>query len=212
MKRNKSRLAAVFTLTVSLILSLQGVDLACANYCPPPSIEVYQPYSGAVYSNSSVPLSVRVNILTGESWITSIRYSIDAGNAVKLTNLTREENLYYWTDTKGVFAHGEGFSVATTIDNLSEGNHTLVIISHAANGEEMSRTKTFIVDNSYVTPQDSFASSNGTSIEPNASTTPSNANMDNLQLFKNPLTYVAIILVGILIITMLVLRKTLNKS
>jgi len=129
--------AAVLVIAFTLTFPLQTVDFASANYSPPPSIEIYQPYSGAVYSSTSLTLNVRVNVLPHE-WVSSISYSIDDGKQVKLANITREENLWYWTETKGVLAHGQGFSATATIDNLSEGNHKLTVYSKA-NGEEMSR-------------------------------------------------------------------------
>ncbi|MGD6810019.1 MAG: hypothetical protein ACQCN3_10010 [Candidatus Bathyarchaeia archaeon] len=211
---NKVRFCSTATLmlTATLILSLTGVELASANYCPPPSIEIFQPYSAAVYSNSSVPLMVRVNVLTGESWITSIRYSIDDGAPVKLTNLTREETLWYWTETVGVLAHGEGFSTTATIENLQEGNHTLTVYSHASDGEEMSRSITLIVDYGYVPPENPFSLPNGTSIlTPTPTETFSSVNEDSLQPLQNWLPFLIIALIVGSFATVLFFRKNPNN-
>lgn len=42
------------------------------------------------------------------------------------------------------------------MDNLSEGNHTLIVYSHAADGKEMSRSREFTVDYDYIPPQNPF--------------------------------------------------------
>jgi hypothetical protein len=78
---------------------------------------------------------------------------LDGKANVTLTNLTREDGLYYWTNTEGVFAYGNAFSVETSLDNLAEGNHTLIVYSHAADNTEMSKTREFTVDYDYVAPQ-----------------------------------------------------------
>ena len=157
MKRRNLALIAILTLTVSTVASLQVTDLASANYFPPPSIEIDSPNSLKVYNDSSVQLYVRVNALPSESSsITFIRYCLDGKANVTLTNLSREDGLYYWTSTEGVIASGNGFSVNTTLDNLAEGKHTLTIYSHATDGKEMSRTREFTVDYDYVPPQNPF--------------------------------------------------------
>jgi hypothetical protein len=188
----KPKAVAVLAFAFSLVLSLQAVDFASANYFPPPSIEIYQPYSGVVCSNSSVLLQVRVNVLPHE-WVTSISYSIDGGKQVRLSNLTREENLWYWTETKGVLANGQGFSAAVTIDDLSEGNHTLTVYSRA-NGEEMSQAITFTVDFDYVPPQNPYSLPSGISNNTTPMQETSQINKDTFQPFQNwlPLIFAAV--------------------
>jgi hypothetical protein len=130
------------------------VNLAKANYLPPPSLEIYSPIPPpAVYSNSSVPFRVRVNILPSGSYITCIRYSIDGKANVTITSLAKEENVWYWTTTQGVYAHGTAFTAKTTMDNLADGNHTLIVYAHHANGKEMTRSTEFTVDTHYKPPK-----------------------------------------------------------
>jgi hypothetical protein len=167
---NKRKLASVIVLAIvmSVATSLQVVDLVRANYYPPPSIEIFSPIPAPdVHSTVSVPLNVRVNVLAGESDIIFIRYSLDGKANVTLNSLTREDNVWYWTTTKGVTIQGTAFRVESTLDNVVEGQHTLTVYSHAADGKEMSRTREFTVDYDYVPPQvPPFTLPNGTTIQP----------------------------------------------
>jgi hypothetical protein len=150
MKRKALALTFILALLSSAVARILLVNLAKANYFPPPSIEISSPFSApVVYSNASVPLSVRVNILPSEPDITYIRYSLDGKANVTLTNLAKEENVGYWTSTKGVIASGTAFSAKVSMDNLADGNHTLIVYAHYANGKEMSRSREFAVDTHY---------------------------------------------------------------
>jgi hypothetical protein len=156
MKQRLALIASV-TLTVSILVSLQGVDLVSANYLPPPSIEISSPTSIKVYTEPSVQLYFRVNALTDKSSdIVYVRYCLDGKANVTLTDLSREDGLSYWAFKEGGTATGNGFTVNTTMTNLSEGKHTVVVYSHAADGTEMSRTIEFTVDYDYVSPQNPF--------------------------------------------------------
>jgi hypothetical protein len=209
---HKSKITSL-SITVLVILSLITLvlqpPLVSANYCPPPSIEIFSPISPAVYNESSVRLYVRVNALPSESSsIKRIIYCLDGKANVTLTDLDREDNLYYWTSTKGVMATGNGFSVNTTLDNLAEGNHTLIVYSHAYDGEEMSRSTEFTVDYDYVPPENPFELPdnlpNGTATETPIPTT----NTDILQPFENPVPYIIIACVfGALLTGVLFFRK-----
>ena len=215
MKRKNLALIAVLTLTVLMVTSLQAGHLVSANYFPPPSIEISSPISAPkVYSESSVQLYLRVNALPSESnSITFIRYCLDGKANVTFTNLSREDGLYYWTSTEGVIASGNGFSVNTTLDNLSEGKHTLIVYSHAADGKEMSRSVEFTVDYDYVPPQNPFGLPdnlpNGTAtLPPIITQRPEGAqteipipttNTDSLQPLENPLPYIIIACVLVLL-------------
>ena len=149
MKRRALALTFILALLSSAVAGILLVNLAKANYFPPPSIEIFSPFSLVVYSNASVPLHVRVNILPSEPDITYILYSLDGKANVTLTNLAKEENVGYWTSTKGVIASGTAFSAQVSMDNLADGKHTLIVYAHYANGKEMSRSREFTVDTHY---------------------------------------------------------------
>ena len=203
MKRENLALVAILTLTL-IAASLQAGHLVSANYYPPPSIEIFSPIPAPdVHSTASVPLQVRINVLTDTADITFIRYSIDGATNITLTNLTREDGLYYWTNTKGVFAQGNGFSVQATLDNVAEGNHTIIVYSHAADGKEMSQSRAFTVDYDYVPPQlPPFTLPNGTSTQPvtppaQTETSVPTTNTASLQPSENPLPYILIACVSV---------------
>lgn len=202
MKRTKLAVIVIFALVISVPALLQ-VNLVRAHYYPPPSIEIFSPIPAPdVHSTASVPLQVRVNVLTDDAAITFIRYSLDGGANVTLTDLTREDGLYYWTTTKGVFAHGNAFSTQASLDNVDEGNHTLIVYSHAADGKEMSRTREFKVDYNYVPPQlPPLTLPNGTSMQPATSSaqteTPITTNADSFQPFEDPALFIIIACISV---------------
>ena len=153
MKRKVPTAIIVFAFIVSFVAGIQTLEVAKANYFPPPSIEIFSPIPApGVHSNASVQLNVRVNILPSEPDITFIRYSLDSKANITLTNLTREDNVWYWTTTKGVFAQGKAFSAESILGNLADGNHTLTVYAHYADGKEMSRSRDFTVDTHYKYP------------------------------------------------------------
>ena len=102
-----------------------------------------------VNSNASVMLNVRVNVLPSEFDITFIRYSLDGKAKVTLANLTKEDYVWYWTTSEGFFAQGKVFSTEASLGILGDGNHTLTVYAHYADGKEMSRSIEFTVDTNY---------------------------------------------------------------
>jgi len=215
MKRKNLVLIAILTLTLSMVTSLLVVDLASANYLPPPSIEIFSPISAPkVYNVSSVLLHVRVNALPSESSrIISISYCLDGKANVTLTDLTRTDE-GYWGSTRGDIVAGHGFSVKTTMDNLSEGQHTLIVYSHAADGKEMSRSVEFTVDYDYVPPENPFGLPNnffnGTATLPPTTDQTELApttNTASLQPLENLLPYIIITFISISILACVIFFK-----
>ena len=143
----------VLALTFALLLLtsvIAALDVAEADYFPPPSTEIFSPIPvPSVHSNASVPLNVRINVLPSEPDITFIRYSLDGKSNITLNNLTKEDNVWYWTTTEGVFAQGRAFSAEASLGELADGNHTLTVYAHYADGKEMSRSREFTVDTHY---------------------------------------------------------------
>ena len=124
MKKTALVLTLILALSVSITAGIQTLEVANAYYAPPPSIEILSPIPPPdVHSNASVMLNVRVNVLPNESDITFIRYSLDGKANVTLANLTKEDNVWYWTTTEGVFAQGKAFSTEASLGNLADGNH-----------------------------------------------------------------------------------------
>jgi hypothetical protein len=220
MKRKNLVLIAILTLTLSMVTSLLVVDLASANYLPPPSIEIFSPISAPkVYNVSSVLLHVRVNALPSESSrIISISYCLDGKANVTLTDLTRTDE-GYWGSTRGDIVAGHGFSVKTTMDNLSEGQHTLIVYSHAADGKEMSRSVEFTVDYDYVPPENPFGLPNnffnGTATLPPTTDQTELApttNTASLQPLENLLPYIIITFISISILACVIFFKRKTRT
>jgi hypothetical protein len=221
MKRKKLPSVAILTLTLSMVTSLLVVDLASANYLPPPSIEIFSPISAPkVYNESSVLLHVRVNALPRESSrIISISYCLDGKTNVTLTDLTRTDE-GYWGSTRGDIVAGTAFSVKTIMDNISEGQHSLIVYSHAADGTEMSRSVEFTVDYDYVPPNNPFGLpdnlSNGTVTLPPTTDqsempTPT-TNTASLHPLENPLPYIIIACVSVSILAGLIFFKRKSRT
>lgn len=154
MKKQSLALKLILTLLSSTIAGIMLVNPAKANYFPPPSIEISSPFptTAAVHKNASVTLDVRVNILPSEPHITFIRYSLDGKANVTITDLAREDNVWYWTSTEGVVVQGTAFYAKSSLGNLTDGNHSLIVYAHYRNGKEMSRSREFTVDTHYKPP------------------------------------------------------------
>ncbi|MGD6805418.1 MAG: hypothetical protein ACQCN4_00445 [Candidatus Bathyarchaeia archaeon] len=162
---NKTCFAIVLLLALSWTAYMPAVNLARAQsqYLPPPSIEISSPISSPkIYQDTSIPLYVTVNIPTGEPDITYVSYNLDGTINVTLTNLTRVDDVAYWTSTKGVFGYGTAFRVEASLTNLAEGNHVLNVYSHSADGKEMSKAVNFTVDYNYLPPQPTGGYGNNT--------------------------------------------------
>jgi hypothetical protein len=150
MNRTALTLTLILALSVSIMTGIQTLEIANAQYTPPPCIEIFSPIPPPdVNSNAFVMFNVRVNVLPSESDITFIRYSLDGKVNVTLANLTKEDNVWYWTTTEGVFAQGKAFSTEASLGNLADGIHTLSVYAHYADGKEMSKSIEFTVDTNY---------------------------------------------------------------
>jgi len=147
MKRKALALTLILALLVSIIAGMQTLEVAKANWLPAPAIIIYSPYP-IIYTNTSVPLNVVVNILSNSPEIVCVLYCVDENSNVTLTNLTR-------TDNEG-FAPGRWgsvFRVTSILENLAEGNHTLKVYSQDAAGKEMSSSVEFTINTQYRYPE-----------------------------------------------------------
>jgi hypothetical protein len=147
LKRTALALTLVLALSVSIMAGMQTLEVAKANWLPAPAIIIYSPAS-IIYTNTSIPLHVVVNILSNSPEIVCVLYCVDENSNVTLTNLTR-------TDNEG-FAPGRWgsvFRVTSILDNLAEGNHTLKVYSQDAAGKEMSSSVEFTINTQYRYPE-----------------------------------------------------------
>lgn len=200
---NRKLALAILALLFSVATPLSVVDLVSANYSPPPSIEIPSPISSPkVYQDNSIPLYVNVNVQTDAPDITYICYSLDGNANVTITNLTKTEDVSYWTTTPGVFAKGNAFRTESTLNSLTDGTHTLAVYSHDTVGKEMSKSIDFTVDSNYVPPQPQLTDSmNHTAatthpMDPTGTAQPT-TNTDSFQPLENPLLFILIACVAV---------------
>ena len=133
-------------------ISIPASTLSPPDQTPVPSMSIISPLP-VTYRNASVPLYFGTNVLTGDPEVVYLRYSIDGNANVTLGNLRK-------TGTQNFAAHKTGVThhVEEMLNNLGEGNHTLRVYSHDANGNEMSGSVEFTVDthNETSTQTDNF--------------------------------------------------------
>lgn len=139
----KTLLAFILVLLASMMARFQTLDVANANFIPAPATLIYSP-APIIYTNTSIPLRVSVNILEYSPRIVRVLYSIDENSNVTLTNLTSTDNVWFEPYKKGT-----EFNAISNLDNLTEGNHTLKVYSQDAEGEEMFSSVEFTIDTQY---------------------------------------------------------------
>jgi len=121
-----------------------------SNYISPltaPAMAIITPMP-VTYQNSSIPLFFGANVLTGSPEITSLSYSLDDNQNVTITALGKT-GIQHFDSQTGYTYH---INSTLTLDNLSNGNHTLWVYSHDAVGKEMSGSVKFTVDANSGTP------------------------------------------------------------
>ena len=141
MKRTTLALTLILALSASIMVGVQTLEVAEANFFVGPYITIQSPVSWKVYTNTSVPLDVEASVSYDSPEIVRFLYCLDRSSNVTLTNLTK-------TDTVG----GYEFHVAAVLEDLAEGNHTLKVYSQDASGGEMSVSTEFTVDTHYRSP------------------------------------------------------------
>jgi hypothetical protein len=153
MNRKLALATLVFLFSVIPPLDLIDSVSAQSQYSSPPSIEILSPIpSPKVYQDATVALSVAVNVKTDAPDIAYVCYSLDGNANTTITELTKTKDVSYWTTTTGVFALGNAFSAESTLNNLTDGTHTLTVYSHDAAGKEMSKSLELTVNSNYVPP------------------------------------------------------------
>ena len=95
------------------------------------------------YENSTVSLEVEVYMLDESPRIQSIYYSLDGGPSVFL-GFKILRNSSWWPDKSGYIVGAK-----VDLENLPEGNHSVIAYSADSNGKVMSTSRTFNVDSHY---------------------------------------------------------------
>ena len=118
-------------------------------FVPAPSLDIIQPqnftYSGE--SAKAIPLMIYATVLVDSPAVVSISYNLGESQNITLTNLQKTGE-FPSASGKAVAYHTEMLS----LNNLTDGTHTLKAYSLDAIGNEMSRSVQFTVDDSEDTP------------------------------------------------------------
>ena len=146
MKRKALALTILLSLLVSVVAGIEPVKIARANpigNIPVPYIGIsYPPQSIMKYVNSTVELEIYVNLFIDSPELKRISYSLDGGPVVDIEDVTVKNTKNYFGIDKFDY---KSYKTNTTLENLSEGNHTIV-----AYAGDMSTSRTFTANSHYV--------------------------------------------------------------
>ncbi len=144
MKRRYALFSVIFA--VSILIGIQAVEVGTANpfnFVVPSMKIISPPDPPNRYENSTVSLEVEVYMLDESPRIQSMYYSLDGGPSVYF-DFTTLRNSSWWPDKSGYAVGAKG-----DLENLSEGNHSVIAYSADSNGRMMSTSRTFSVDSHY---------------------------------------------------------------
>jgi hypothetical protein len=143
MNRRNVVFAGVFALL--LVVGIQFVDVAMANFFPGDALIIYSPISRKVYTNTSVQLNIVADVANPTPEVVSITYRLDNNPNITLTCLKK-------TLRSPGHIDGSEFYVELLLENLAEGSHTLRAYSQDAADGQMSASVEFFVDRHYTSP------------------------------------------------------------
>jgi len=193
MKHGKLAVMAVLALMFTMAIQFHRANLVSANPLQAPEMAIISPLP-VTYQDTSVPLNFGANVLTGDPEVVFLRYSIDGEENVTITDVKKTGQQNFAPNETGFTYHiGE----TVTLTNLEEGNHTLWVYSHDADGKEMSGSLEFTVDTH--NPADTY--------DPTAQ--PENTfNPQNLMLFIT----IGFAVAALLLASILLYRKKAEKT
>lgn len=147
MKRKALALTIFLALLFSVVAGIAPVKVVRANpigNIPVPHIGIsYPPYPPNRYENSTVNLQIYVNMFIDSPQLNSISYSLDGGPVVHIENFKVSIVTDFGPEKR--FSKVKFYEANTTLEDLSEGNHTIV-----AYAGDMSTSRSFTVDSHYV--------------------------------------------------------------
>lgn len=147
MKRELSVLSLFFALLVSLVAGIETVKVARANpigNIPVPHIGIsYTPHPHNQYENSTVNLKIYVNMFPDSPQLNRISYSLDGEPLVNIENFKVSIITDFGSEKR--FSKVKFYEANATLEDLSEGNHTIVAYAGG-----MSASRAFTVNSHYV--------------------------------------------------------------
>ncbi len=140
MKASKSLAITIISFLVVIQITLAG--LASANFVPTPSLRIDGPSIRRLIDGSEpYTLIVKVHVSMDAPAVVSISYSLDGGASIT----TNDIELSYWEHTSANLPNNHKiYSIERNFDDLSYGNHTLIVYSLDAEGHSMSETSKFV--------------------------------------------------------------------
>jgi hypothetical protein len=146
----KKLLATTIILALAITM-LSAIPMSKANFIQVPGLYIQSPYNSK-YSGTlskSIPLWIEAGLPAGAPAIVSISYSLDGGVNITFPKLTH--HYYYPTPCNVPMNPDIYFNRDVTLDNLTDGTHTVKAYSLDVNGNEMSALVVFTVS-SYFDP------------------------------------------------------------
>jgi hypothetical protein len=147
MKQSSALFTAILAMfAISILMVIQAVEVVNANpyNFSVPSMKIISPPDPPNrYENSTVSLEVEVYMLDESPRIQSMYYSLDGGPSVYLGFKTLRNSSYLPEKS------GNVVGAKVDLENLSEGNHSVIAYSVDGNGRVMSTSRTFNVDSNY---------------------------------------------------------------
>ncbi|MCW4028725.1 MAG: hypothetical protein NWE92_03665 [Candidatus Bathyarchaeota archaeon] len=152
---------------IILLLSI-SIVIAAANANPFPPKKSYisitspQPYTNFIYQNTTLPLTISLNLLVDDTSgavpeVTHVTYSLDGQANVTLSDIPKSGREYTVEDSFGGL-HQEANYVAITVEagtlsGLSDGKHIVDVYSFDADGGVLSASVAFEVLTAYKIPE-----------------------------------------------------------
>lgn len=157
MKSRYAVFAVIFALL--LVVGIQVVEVAMANFFPGDALMIYSPIYRKVYTNTSVLLNIVADVANPTPEVVSITYRLDKNPNITLTNLKK-------TLRSPGHITGSEFYAELLLENLAEGSHTLRVYSQDAADVQMSASVEFFVDTHYTSPLSVLSPKNTTYATP----------------------------------------------
>jgi len=144
-KKKVIALATLFALLLSMVAGIEIVKIAMADpfyNVPVPHIGISNPppQSIRIYMNSTVELEIYVNLFIDSPQLERISYSLDGGTMVDIEDFTVKSVTDFGPDKIDYKSYGAN----TTLIDLSEGTHTIVVYAG-----DLSTSRTFTVNSHY---------------------------------------------------------------
>ncbi len=147
---SKIAIKSIILAVTALAMAISSISSASAQSAMiAPSVEIRSPISSytKIYSNTTIEIEIVVTNYKDAPEIQKIYYSLD-GRTLTIANMTKGDELDTFADNKtGYVCYGRG-----VLENLPEGNYTLLVHVMDANGKTIGNRVNFTIDLDYKPP------------------------------------------------------------